>query len=398
MSSGVSTEARIYRFNRRNLLRAVASGAMLAQVLDLEELRAQGMCERIDQLTDLSKSQAPKPYEAASIPFYWIDGFVNLAPTEASTLNRARIAATLELKQSSTNYVEAILLVLNKKVVAAHRYGPGDIPRTKNAPYAIFENIALQLGAAYEIHFYVRKNDELLVINQPIAPQNLRASRLDYSHLSVAARARLPKLWRKDFESAFPVNGKGFGHLSNANGRFTFGVQRDCMALVSSVNVSGNRSTFAINIYPFKDDPADAANKVPLNATNFLRNFAVLDPVGRPIGWVRRHADFSTSQLTRKLVTKDIAAVGTTPAGKAADFVTVTGTLAYEPVGRQTDATAHPTIPATPNVMPLDNTWQKIFEHDKALIEALSIEECPYVHVVIDDGTEIAAKLTIRMR
>lgn len=366
----MSVRQTVYEISRRDLFLLASASAATGLMLDFDTLYAQGACDKVDDSADLAKGGAfnPLSFGALAAPlYYWIDG--TLGSFESSSIKRARIAAYLDINVGPLSWVDAVLLTDGSNhIIAAQRFSQSDVSVNGKTPYVIFENIALADQSTTYLYFFVRTDkaaDKVTVYKHELSPEKLNVSRLDYKHLEPTGNPMLaplpgvPKNFRLEMLAShghqFVNDTSQRGALSSPLHGFAF---PSFSHPVRSTVVDLSNNNFEIHAFPMHNEQS---------AVHFMRTIAVLDPVGRVLGMLRR--EFNSALNGALLETQQIVV---RKGLQVQETVANSGTLANHFSQEEKDY------------------------YDKT--GAPSILDCPYVHIIIDDVAEALGKATIRLR
>ena len=361
----------VFSIDRRSLLRLASAGAAAGFMLDFEELFAQGKCDKIDNSSDLNKGGALNPATFASLaaPFYyWIDG--SLGSFENSTLKRARLAAYLDINVGPFNWIDAVVLTdANNLVIAAQRLTQSDVsPVSAKSPYVIFENLAFADQATHSLYFLVRSGKaaaNVTVYKHELTPQKMQVSRLDYRHLDPSGNpttAPIPGVPKKFREEMLALPAHQIVDDTSKNAELTTALHGYALPSFNhpvrvAVGTMAN-DQFEVRVFPMHAEQS---------ASHYMRNIAILDPVGRVLGLLRREFNAATAA----------------PASEFVAFVVLRGLQVQEAVANSGVLASHftqeekdyYTKPGSPRIL-----------------------DCPYIHIVVDDVSETTGKTTLRLR
>jgi hypothetical protein len=226
-------------------------------------------------------------------------------------LTKARVAIHLEFEQTSTSYVEAVVLSdEDHKVLALRTLTPNDYisnGSSRVAPYIVFDRLNLVAGKALHITYVRRANNVSTIYQYQIPREFVGPSRFDYKHLPLEAYNQMSSTFISSLvggttsESntrgthalaytdgalpAFPFNGNG-GYLTTAYYQHRDTPTHTTRARFVDVDQNGD---FMFEIAKMHGD---------INLGHFMRYFLILDPVGRIIGGLRRVVTGSTGNTS----------------------------------------------------------------------------------------------------
>lgn len=299
-----------FRMDRRQLLKWTAAAVAAGKFMNINEALAAGECTQIGNLSDLTKGLegvtkvTPTPGSVAAKSFlYWIDGPMNasLNGFGSGQTTRARLSCTMHLPQTSSSFIETVILTDSSYNIIAQQFYNADsrLPVGNYAPYAIFENLPLVKSNTYKVIFIQNNGASSVVFEHEI--KDPQPSRFDYAHLSADARAEhilsilsseLNALASSSAMDGLPpsVNYRfanfttgdadetpGTGFVTTPFGTWQTG-PHTARARVQKIDQSSG--DFEILVEFMHSDPQTDAH--------YMRYFLVLDPVGRVLGAVRR--------------------------------------------------------------------------------------------------------------
>ena len=268
-------KSKIYRMDRRFMLKATGLLGVGTQFVSPSKLMAAGECEEISGIPEDVNALAP-----GSSLQYWVDGI----HFEGSTLkSRANISCFLDVKQKVDEFVESVVLTdSSNRVIAAYYYDATTKMSTDHVPFVIFENIELDHTQSYRVFYVVKKGSESLLYLHEIA--NPARSSMN-SHF-------LPELIRQDFVQF--IYEKTPGLLTNPFQFYTHnGI--DTHSAKGHILDIGSDGTIKVDMELMHGDS---------HKDHFMRYFMILDPVGRIVGYVKREWDESAGRATEVTGTK----------------------------------------------------------------------------------------------
>jgi hypothetical protein len=337
-----------YKCDRRDLLKWFGAGAATMMMVDFDEMYAAGVCEKIEETGSLAGVISTAESDPKDL-LYWFDGsFGKSMGSDIAT--RVRLAAHLDLEHSAASYVESVILAdTSNAIIAAQRFEPGDATSKGRAPYAIFEGLDLAAGVDYFLFWVVKAGASSVVHKFVISKDNVRISRMDYSHLSPSAKVAIPQLLINDLGGAASEHSfkdgspAGAGYITTPYQQYAQINLHRARAVMQSI--SGD--SFGFKVFTMHGD-ADPVG-------HYMRYFLVLDPVGRVLGGIRRRAGSLGVAISDISVNAGLFEVDADGAGNKTAV-------------------------------------------DQALIAKFSILDCPYVQIVTEDKRDACARSVIRLR
>ncbi len=331
---------KIFICDRRDLLKWTAATSAAMMFIDLDQMYAAGAA---DLFSD-NIAPADKFSPASNELFQWIDGpFATQFGTgfEAG-ITRVKLAVMVSLPHTPDSFVESVLVTdSDRNIIARQNFVPGQATSKGRAPYAIFDNIALDPTKSYFIYYVINKKTTSVVYRFTLAKEKVRQSRLDYEHLNARAREQIPPEFILDMNDktqhmfdGLPELGEGY--MTTPYQRFAELPLHNVRYKVKSLAKDGK---FEFHIGKMHGDVSDA---------HYMRYFIVLDPVGRVLGGLRRK-------------------FGDPDAGLA--FHSIKNEL----VGF---------MPSDVGAKPSD----------------LNIADCPYVQILTEDKADAMSRMTFRLR
>jgi hypothetical protein len=340
---------KIISLDRRDLFRFTAAASAMGLALNIDEVMASGTCDL--KLPERSVSGATTADSGANL-FYFIDGPL-LSAYGSDFVSRARLAVHVDIPVSETEYVESVILAAHdNSIIEERRFLKGHRLANNRAPFAIFDNLTLDVTKPYKVIYQVRKGEGVTIYHFEISAANVRPSRLDYTHLSAAARSQIPVGLIADMASSnhrLQDSTTVSGILSSAYSDFGHGAGdvHTCRGMLQGLNASTGAFTFGLEA--MHGDISDA---------HYMRYFLVLDPVGRVLGALKR---------------------------KYVDSAKASANQVFTIVKGVTDES--------------DVKWSQA---DKDLVSANTrtpiITDCPYVHLVTEDIFQAARHVSYRLR
>lgn len=347
----MSRNKTVYKMDRRDLLKWMGVGGALT-MMNFGEAMAAGECESAtpdalaSAIANAVTLSADGAADAKGELFYWIDGRI-LQPFGSTMGMWAKMAVAIDLPHTAASFVEGVYLTdASNKIIASRRLEASDAASGK-APYVIFDNLMFE-NVDHSIYFFVRSGNDYTIYRHVIAKENLRESRLDYSHLSAEARNKIPGVLISDMEKSYhcflgtstEVGGYdsslGFGYLTTPFHSFAPIPPHRVRARIQSIEKDGH---FKMTVMPMHQDESEL---------HYMRYFLVLDPVGRVLGCIKRPWEASNAG---KLAAPQDVIRGVT----GAEFGSFDGSL-------------------------------------------LNISDCPYIQVITEDSKDAIARMTIRLR
>ncbi|NBW83322.1 hypothetical protein EBR21_16360, partial [bacterium] len=145
-----------FQMDRRQLLKWTAAALAAGKFMNVNEALAAGECTQIGNLSDLNKGLegvtkvlSSTNAAAAKNFLYWIDGPMNAAlngfglaagssPAGVQT-TRARLSCTMHLQQSSSSFIETVILTDSSYNIIAQQFYNADsrLPTGGYAPYTV---------------------------------------------------------------------------------------------------------------------------------------------------------------------------------------------------------------------------------------------------------------------
>lgn len=347
----------IFQIDRRDLLKWSSMGAAAMIFCDFDELYAAGVCDKLEELENLTGALAGTQTQAsAGELFYWIDGPFGKSHG-ANQATHGRLAVQIDLPHNATSgFIEAVIVTdSSQKLVAQQRFGVNDSLATGKAPYAIFENLSFEDAMGYNIYYVMRKGDMVTVYRFMLSADKIRQSRMDYSHLGDAAKSRIPARLIQDISGANHYFGDAadepnFGWVTTPYQNFADRPTHTVRAKVKQIQSGGD---FAIEVQPMHGDAELLGH--------YMRYFLVLDPVGQIIGGIRRPYGSVSGSQAQQFVNNGSA-------------FTIGKGLVGEDVANLFSAA------------------------ERNAITERRILDCPYVHIIAEDVRDAIARLTVRLR
>jgi hypothetical protein len=277
----------IYVLDRRDWIQYMSAGGALALTLDFEQLEAASICEKVQDIADPSKVFAGLSPQNSSDLMFWIDGMTAKKLISTSDQRgRMRISTYVDLPHDANKHVDSVFLLDEAgKIIDLRKFRPETSYANSQgrAPYAVFENLEIPSGGMSIAYLYKDGTNGMKFFKYTLAASEVRASRFDYSHLSVGAKSRIPAQFIQDI-----VNGANH-NLTTAVGAtpFATGVHtspyqtiafapHSPRAKLMNVDSDGN---FEMDIEPMHGD---------VDGAHFMRYFLVMDPVGQILGCIKR--------------------------------------------------------------------------------------------------------------
>ena len=333
-------ENKIFICERRDLLKWAAAGSAAMMFADFEAMYAAGAADIFKDNVAPATDFTP----ASSELFQWIDGpfGTQFGAGFENAITRVKLAVLVDLEHKAESYVEAVVVTdATRKIIARQNFVVAQATVKGRAPYAIFDNIALNPAANYYIYFVVHKGTASIVYRFTLTKDKVAQSRLDYAHLNSRARLQLPPEFILDMndKTQHLFDGKptlGEGYLTTPFQHFAEQPVHNVRFKMKSIAKTG---AFEFDIGKMHGDVSDA---------HYMRYFLVLDPVGRILGGLRRNYGDADVAATSHIITNHL--VGLAPS-----------TVGYKP-------------------------------------EDLNIIDCPYVQIITEDKQDAMARTTFRLR
>jgi hypothetical protein len=339
---------KVISLDRRDLFKLSAAAGAFGMIMNFDEAMAVGACDIKTAPGSISGTLSAA--DAANL-FYFVDGPL-LSSLGSNFVSRARLAVHLDVPVSETEYVESVVLATQDNLILEERrFVSGHRLANNRAPFAIFDNLTLDTTKPHKIVYQIRKGSGVTLYQFEISPDQMRTSRLDYSHLSAGAKSQIPVALIADMGSSNhrpEASTTEFGMLSNAYHDFGHGAgnTHTCRGMLRNMSSSSGEFTFGLE-----------AMHGDLSSAHYMRYFLVLDPVGRVLGALKRNY---------------------------VDSAKAAGNQVFSIVKGVTDESGE---------------WSQA---DKDLVTANTrtpiISDCPYVHLVTEDVYQSAYKVSYRLR
>lgn len=255
---------RKFTMDRRQFIKMTGAFGLASPLLSFDQLLAADKCEWvIPEIKKTAKDVQPGVLQ------YWIDG-LHLG-TRSDIKSRANVAVFMDLKQTDTSFVEAVLLVGPDKNTLGARYFDATMKmKDGHVPYVIFDNITLDATKTYSVIFTVREGSNV----------HLYTGAIDKPEISRLNTAFLPQQMRDDFKT-FLVGNTANPTPGLITTPFQYYTQNGLSAHCARgrfLDIQANGS-FQINIDFMHGD---------VKAEHYMRYFLVMDPVGRLLGFHKR--------------------------------------------------------------------------------------------------------------
>jgi hypothetical protein len=290
---------------------------------------------------------------------------------------------------SEAEFIESVSLVhvvsaTQKNLMAQSFFSANTQTESVKAPYAVFENLDLNVMGTYEIIVVQVSNNATIVYKHTLT--NPRPSRFDYNHvIGGAVPAEFAQNFIADLAGDIKESNQYFftaqGAANNGYINSPFGVSiggpHTCRARILELKTDGD---FRIEV-DFMHGDADSAH--------YMRYFLVLDPVGRVLGGVRRIFGDGMSgrvEVRRGFFTPihPTASAGITTVYTDANSKAY-GRLHGQRITSRTDSTLI-------NIQPLNAAQTADY------IGRLSILDCPHINIYTDDRFHAVARASIKLR
>jgi hypothetical protein len=288
--------------------------------------------------------------------YYWLDGFQRLSAYThkegPKTFSTCRLALSIDLPHNINSYVESVHVYKNSTELVAVQCFTDKVPNSMGkTPFCVFEGLMVEERVdILDIYFSVRElGTKLSYFRYRISSDNVRESRLDFSHLTPGAVGRVMNPFVDDIKAAshqfaFPSDSNlappGFGYFTTVFHRF---VDIDPHFVKSKIRSLSPNGDFSIEIAAMHDDVSE---------DHYMRYFLVLDPVGRILGGLKRRM-----------------------AGP--------GRSAYNTINRRLD---------------IQTNDSALFDKERQNLLTRNIIDCPYIMVITEDRQDALARNSIRIR
>lgn len=330
----IKTEA--FEMDRRRLMKLAGAMGVGTVFVSPQELFAAGECDKI--FIDNGKITAD---QAGATLQFWIDGLHYGARTDLKS--RANITLFMDLTQSASSYVEAVVLMdANKRTMGARYFDSSTKMSTGHVPYVRFDNIELNHESDYHVVYTVKNNTS----------SKLYTAKISKPVTSALKETWLPQKMRDDFKTFLK------GNTANPtpglfSSQFQFYTQNGLENHTARGRVKelGSNGDFKINIDFMHGDAG---------ADHYMRYFIAMDPVGRLLGFYKRTGEADASRTVAS--TQPNPAAG----GKAIDVMRITA--------------------------------EQKAEYGIPDLQVANINDCPYIQFFTEDSYDALARNIIRFR
>lgn len=272
----------VFEMDRRQLLKLTGAMGIGATFINPHELYAAGLCDKIK----IENNKVDFTQAGATLQF-WIDGLHFGGRTDLKS--RANITLFMDLFQTSTSFVESVVIVgPDKKTIGARYFDVSMKMKDGHVPYVRFENIELDHTATYKCIYTVKSG----------STTKLYTATIDKPEVSRLNTTWMPQDMRDDFKN-FLIGTTANPTAGLITTQFQFYTKNnlaDHTARGRMINMNSD-GDFTIKIDFMHGDTAakDPSGKF----YHYMRYFIVMDPVGRLLGFYRRNQSEGPNATTQ---------------------------------------------------------------------------------------------------